>query len=56
MIFNKDTASKTAELLLQINAIKLNPGKTWIAVYPENRKELIEMNKEIKTKEGKEKE
>lgn len=26
MIFNKDTASKTAELLLQINAIKLNPG------------------------------
>ncbi|GEJ29438.1 Orotate phosphoribosyltransferase [Flavobacterium psychrophilum] len=24
MIFNKDTASKTAELLLQINAIKLN--------------------------------
>ncbi|HEY4616582.1 MAG TPA: orotate phosphoribosyltransferase, partial [Flavobacterium sp.] len=26
MIFNKDTAEKTAELLLQINAIKLNPG------------------------------
>lgn len=25
MIFNKDTAQKTAELLLQINAIKLNP-------------------------------
>ncbi len=25
MIFNKDTAEKTAELLLQINAIKLNP-------------------------------
>jgi orotate phosphoribosyltransferase len=25
MIFNKDTASKTSELLLQINAIKLNP-------------------------------
>ncbi|HEY6143591.1 MAG TPA: orotate phosphoribosyltransferase, partial [Flavobacterium sp.] len=24
MIFNKDTAEKTAELLLQINAIKLN--------------------------------
>ena len=26
MIFNKDTAEKTAELLLQINAIKLNPS------------------------------
>src|SRR5690606_39648670 len=25
MIFSKDTAEKTAELLLQINAIKLNP-------------------------------
>lgn len=25
MIFNKDTAGKTSELLLQINAIKLNP-------------------------------
>ncbi|MCB9425500.1 MAG: orotate phosphoribosyltransferase [Flavobacteriales bacterium] len=25
MIFNKDTANKTSELLLQINAIKLNP-------------------------------
>lgn len=30
MIFNKDTASKTAELLLQINAIKLNPGNPFI--------------------------
>ena len=31
MIFNKDTAEKTAELLLQINAIKLNPRNpfTW---------------------------
>ena len=26
MIFNKETAEKTAELLLQINAIKLNPS------------------------------
>ncbi|MDR0193885.1 MAG: orotate phosphoribosyltransferase, partial [Myroides sp.] len=25
MIFNKETAHKTAESLLQINAIKLNP-------------------------------
>ena len=25
MIFNKDTAKKTAEVLLQINAIKLSP-------------------------------
>ncbi|HEX8269726.1 MAG TPA: orotate phosphoribosyltransferase [Flavobacterium sp.] len=30
MIFNKDTAEKTAELLLQINAIKLNPGNPFI--------------------------
>ncbi|WP_396177935.1 orotate phosphoribosyltransferase [Flavobacterium sp.] len=30
MIFNKDTASKTAELLLQINAIKLNPGNPFV--------------------------
>ena len=31
MIFNKNIAKKTAELLLQINAIKLNPNKpfTW---------------------------
>ncbi len=31
MIFNKDTAEKAAELLLQINAIKLNPKNpfTW---------------------------
>jgi len=27
MILNKDTAKKTAELLLQVNAIKLSPGK-----------------------------
>ena len=30
MIFNKDTASKTAELLLQINAIKLNPENPFV--------------------------
>jgi orotate phosphoribosyltransferase len=30
MIFNKDT-EKTAELLLQINAIKLNPGNPFTA-------------------------
>ncbi len=30
MIFNKDTAEKTAELLLQINAIKLNPKNPFI--------------------------
>ena len=44
MIFNKDTASKTAELLLQINAIKLNPRNpfTWASgwkspIYCDNR-------------------
>lgn len=44
MIFNKDTAEKTAELLLQINAIKLNPGNpfTWASgwkspIYCDNR-------------------
>jgi orotate phosphoribosyltransferase len=30
MIFNKETAEKTAELLLQINAIKLNPSKPFL--------------------------
>jgi hypothetical protein len=42
--FNKDTAEKTAELLLQINAIKLNPGNpfTWASgwkspIYCDNR-------------------
>jgi len=30
MIFNKDTAEKTAELLLQINAIKLNPRNPFV--------------------------
>lgn len=30
MIFNKETAEKTAELLLQINAIKLNPGNPFV--------------------------
>ncbi len=30
MIFNKDTARKTAELLLQINAIKLNPRNPFL--------------------------
>ncbi|MEZ4837599.1 orotate phosphoribosyltransferase [Flavobacterium sp.] len=30
MIFNKDTAKKTAELLLQINAIKLNPKNPFL--------------------------
>lgn len=30
MIFDKDTAKKTAELLLQINAIKLNPQDPFI--------------------------
>ena len=30
MIINKDTAEKTAELLLQINAIKLNPSKPFL--------------------------
>ena len=44
MIFNKDTACKTAELLLQINAIKLNPENpfTWASgwkspIYCDNR-------------------
>jgi orotate phosphoribosyltransferase len=44
MIFNKDTASQTAELLLQINAIKLNPKNpfTWASgwnspIYCDNR-------------------
>lgn len=30
MIFNTDTAEKTAELLLQINAIKLNPSNPFL--------------------------
>ena len=30
MIFNKETAAKTAELLLQINAIKLNPSNPFL--------------------------
>ncbi len=44
MIFNKDTAEKTAELLLQINAIKLNSENpfTWASgwkspIYCDNR-------------------
>jgi orotate phosphoribosyltransferase len=44
MIFNKNTAEKTAELLLQINAIKLNPRNpfTWASgwkspIYCDNR-------------------
>jgi len=44
MVFNKDTAEKTAELLLQINAIKLNPKNpfTWSSgwkspIYCDNR-------------------
>jgi orotate phosphoribosyltransferase len=44
MIFNKETAEKTAELLLQINAIKLNPRNpfTWASgwnspIYCDNR-------------------
>ena len=44
MIFNKDSAEKTAELLLQINAIKLNPKNpfTWASgwkspIYCDNR-------------------
>jgi len=44
MVFNKDTAEKTAELLLQINAIKLNPKNpfTWASgwkspIYCDNR-------------------
>ena len=44
MIFNKDTAEKTAELLLQINAIKLNSKNpfTWASgwqspIYCDNR-------------------
>ena len=47
MIFNNNTAQKTAELLLQINAIKLNPGNpfTWASgwkspIYCDNRKTL----------------
>ena len=47
MIFNKDTAEKTAELLLQINAIKLNPRNpfTWASgwkspIYCDNRMTL----------------
>ncbi len=44
MIFNKETAKKTAELLLQINAIKLSPKEpfTWASgwkspIYCDNR-------------------
>ena len=44
MIFNKETAEKTAELLLQINAIKLNPKNpfSWASgwqspIYCDNR-------------------
>ncbi len=44
MIFNKDTAKKTAEVLLQVNAIKLSPNKpfTWASgwkspIYCDNR-------------------
>lgn len=44
MIFNKDTAKKTAEVLLQINAIKLSPDEpfTWASgwkspIYCDNR-------------------
>ena len=44
MIFNKSTAKKTAEVLLQINAIKLNPSDpfTWASgwkspIYCDNR-------------------
>ncbi len=44
MIFNKSTAKKTAEVLLQINAIKLSPNKpfTWASgwkspIYCDNR-------------------
>ena len=44
MIFNKDTARKTAEVLLQINAIKLSPKEpfTWASgwkspIYCDNR-------------------
>ena len=44
MIFNKDTARKTAEVLLQVNAIKLSPQKpfTWASgwkspIYCDNR-------------------
>jgi orotate phosphoribosyltransferase len=44
MIFNKETAQKTAESLLQINAIKLNPKNpfTWASgwkspIYCDNR-------------------
>jgi orotate phosphoribosyltransferase len=44
MIINKDTAKKTAEILLQINAIKLSPNKpfTWASgwkspIYCDNR-------------------
>jgi orotate phosphoribosyltransferase len=44
MIFNKDTAKKTAEVLLQINAIKLQPNNpfTWASgwkspIYCDNR-------------------
>ena len=44
MIFNKETAKKTAEVLLQINAIKLQPNDpfTWASgwkspIYCDNR-------------------
>jgi len=44
MIFNKSTAKKTAEVLLQINAIKLSPKNpfTWASgwkspIYCDNR-------------------
>ena len=44
MILNKDTAKKTAELLLQVKAIKLSPNEpfTWASgwkspIYCDNR-------------------
>ena len=48
MIFSKDIAKKTAELLLQINAIKLQPNDpfTWASgwkspIYCDNRIVLV---------------
>jgi hypothetical protein len=51
--FNKDTAEKTAELLLQINAIKLNPGNPLralmeLSIYCDNRLIFLSSDKKLR--------
>jgi orotate phosphoribosyltransferase len=53
MIFNKDTAEKTANFFLQINAIKLNPGNpfTWASwkspIYCDNQANPLSTYKKL---------